>query len=242
MQRVITLLCIGVFLYSAYELSSIFLGYYHNRNVLAEAQDVYYENMDTETKEEGGMRSSFVQLQKLNPDIVGWITVEGTMIDYPILQAKDNDYYLFRNYKKEDTKAGSIFMDYRNDITVPTRHTILYGHRMKDGSMFGNLKNYLQEDFFRENRNLYYDNLYEGYDLEVFSVYTTTTEFYYIQTDFQNDEEYGGFLQRIQQRSLFDAGVSLTPADRIITFSTCDYDLDPTEGRLVVHAKLVERK
>lgn len=123
------------------------------------------------------VRKQFKALQQINQEIVGWITMDDTQINYPIVQAKDNDYYLFRNYKGEDMRAGSIFMDYRNDVKSQNRNTILYGHRMKDGSMFGSLKKMLDEEFFMSHRKLYYDTLFEGYDLEVFSVYTTTTDF-----------------------------------------------------------------
>jgi sortase B len=167
--------------------------------------------------------------------------MDDTQINYPIVQAKDNDYYLFRNYKGEDMRAGSIFMDYRNDVKSQNRNTILYGHRMKDGSMFGSLKKMLDEDFFMSHRKLYYDTLFEGYDLEVFSVYTTTTDFYYIETDFSSDTEYTSFLEKIQEKSLYKTDTKVTESDQIVTLSTCDYALDPEAGRLVVHAKLVKR-
>lgn len=133
-------------------------------------------------------------------------------------------------------------MDYRNDVKSQNRNTILYGHRMKDGSMFGSLKKMLDEEFFMSHRKLYYDTLFEGYDLEVFSVYTTTTDFYYIETDFSSDTEYTSFLEKIQEKSLYKTDTKLTASDQIVTLSTCDYALDPEAGRLVVHAKLVKRQ
>lgn len=113
---------------------------------------------------------------------------------------------------------------------------------MKDGSMFGSLKKMLDEDFFMSHRKLYYDTLFEGYDLEVFSVYTTTTDFYYIETDFSGDTEYTSFLEKIQGKSLYKTDTKLSASDQIVTLSTCDYALDPEAGRLVVHAKLVKRQ
>jgi sortase B len=88
---------------------------------------------------------------------------------------------------------------------------------------------------------LYYDTLFEGYDVEVFSVYTTTTDFYYIETDFGSDEDYASFLEKIKERSLYQTDTKVTADDQILTLSTCDYALDPEAGRLVVHAKLVKR-
>ena len=169
-------LFLGTFFYSVYELGDIFMDYYENRKVMAEAQNIY-EKSDGRAITRREVRKQFKALQQINQEIVGWITMDDTQINYPIVQAKDNDYYLFRNYKGEDMRAGSIFMDYRNDVKSQNRNTILYGHRMKDGSMFGSLKKMLDEEFFMSHRKLYYDTLFEGYDLEVFSVYTTTTDF-----------------------------------------------------------------
>ncbi|CAM4201657.1 sortase [Bacillus manliponensis] len=240
-QRILTISFLGVFFYSVYELSSIFMDYYENQQVMAEVQEIYESSEVEEVASNGEVRTQFQSLQKINPEIVGWITMDNTQIHYPIVQAEDNDYYLYRNYKGEDMRAGSIFMDYRNDVAANNKNTILYGHRMKDGSMFGELKNMLNEEFFNTHRTLYYDTLYEGYDVEIFSVYKTTTDFYYIETDFASDEEYVQFLQTLQEKSLYKTDDSLSETDQIITLSTCDYAMNPTEGRLVVHGKLVKR-
>ena len=93
-----------------YELGGIFMDYYENRKVMAEAQHIYKRSPMEEKSEDGEVRKQFQDLQKINPEIVGWITMDDTQINYPIVQAKDNDYYLFRNYKGEDMRAGSIFI------------------------------------------------------------------------------------------------------------------------------------
>ncbi|MDP7977350.1 class B sortase [Bacillus multifaciens] len=240
-QRLLTIIFLGIFFYSIYELGGIFMDYYENRKVMAEAQAIYHRNEGETNSTEGKIRSQFNSLREINPEIVGWVTVDDTHINYPIVQAKDNDYYLYRNYKKEDMRAGSIFMDYRNQVSSSNQNTILYGHRMKDGSMFGNLKKFLDEDFFKSHPKFYYDTLYEGYDVEVFSIYTTTTDFYYIQTDFANDDEYANFLQNIQEKSLYKSNTTVTADDQIITLSTCDYAVHSTAGRLVLHAKLMKQ-
>ncbi|MDQ0272528.1 class B sortase [Cytobacillus purgationiresistens] len=242
-QRLVTLAALIAFIYAGSKLTIILYGYYDNWRNLSEVQDIYNEVLQEEDEIEAGrIRQQFDPLLKLNEDIVGWITVEDTRIDYPILQADNNSYYLTRNYKRNETRAGSIFMDYRNEVEAEAnKNIILYGHRMKDGSMFGQLKKYLNESFFYEHRNIYYDTLYAGYDLEVFSVYQTTTDFYYIETNFPTDQSFGGFIESLQDKSLHKADVNITEGDRIVTLSTCDYSLDSNEGRLVVHAKLVKR-
>ncbi|WP_368986655.1 class B sortase [Caldifermentibacillus hisashii] len=242
----INLVCLGTLLFSVYRLVPIFYDYYTNRKVLAEIQDVYQANqkekkVDEENKD-GTIRSVFTELLQINKDIVGWIEVPDTLISYPILQSDNNEFYLSKNYRKENSRAGSIFMDYRNDVKNMGKNTILYGHRMKDQSMFAQLNKYLDSAFFERHRMIYFDTLYERYDAEIFSVYTTTTDFYYIETDFSSDQDFLTFIQQVKDRSLYQTAVEIGPTDKIITLSTCDYSYPGNEGRLVVHAKLIKHQ
>ena len=246
-SHLITIVCITVFIYSAYTLYSTFMDYYQNRQVLAEAQEIFYETpnedieLELEELKEGEIRPQFHELQSVNIDIVGWISIEDTQLNYPILQSTNNNDYLNQNYKGENSMAGSVFMDYRIDIKSYSPNTILYGHRMKDGSMFDGLKKFLDKDFFDNHKVVKFDTLYESYDAEIFSVYQTTTEFDYIQTDFTGEEDYGLLLDEIQGKSEYPSNTVLNTDDQIITLSTCDYKLNPETGRLVVHAKLVKK-
>lgn len=242
-SRVIMTICLSVFIYSAYELSIIGFGYYKNRQVLAEVQHVY-KQLEKEENDEGNteIRKQFESLHEINPDIVGWITIDDTKINYPIVQAEDNEFYLTRNYKQENSKAGSIFLDYRNELLEEEKNMILYGHRMKDETMFQQLTKYADQNFFETHSIIYIDTLYAGYDVEVFSVYYTTTDFDYIQTEFTTDEEIEQFFHSIKQKSMYKTDVGLNSEDTIITLSTCDSTLDKDEGRFVVHAKLIKRQ
>ena len=243
-SRAITIGCIAVFIYSAYTLFGIFMGYHQNRQVLAEAQEIYYEFIqeDEEDLKEGEIRPQFIDLQEVNPDIMGWVSIEGTQINYPILQSTTNEAYLNQNYKGDYAAAGSIFMDYRLDIQSDSRNTILYGHRMKDGSMFEGLTKYLDKEFFDNHQVVKFDTLYGSYDAEIFAVYQTTTDFDYIQTDFTSDEEYSLLLDEIRKNSQYHTDIELNSDDQILTLSTCDYVLDPDQGRLVVHAKIIPKE
>jgi len=133
-------------------------------------------------------------------------------------------------------------MDYRNNVEEENRNTIVYGHRMKDDTMFNSLTNYLDEEFFKEHQTINYDTMYGSYDAEVFAAYYTTTDFDYIQTDFDSNEEYAGFLNEVEDKSEIQADFDVNADDQIVTLSTCDYTLDPDEGRLVVHAKIVNKQ
>ncbi|OIJ19058.1 SrtB family sortase [Anaerobacillus alkalidiazotrophicus] len=177
-------------------------------------------------------------LDEVNQDIVGWITIPGTVIDYPVVKGEDNDFYLDRNVNKRKARAGSIFMDFRNSRVNDDIHTILYGHNMKDGSMFKELINFKDEYFFNKFRVIEYHNLYEQTEWEIFSVYVTNTDFYYIETDFSTNSDYQLFLDSIVKRSLFETDIEVMVGDQIMTLSTCDYDFE--DARLVVHAKKVK--
>src|SRR5690625_2573731 len=220
------------------------MDYYNNRKMMSEVQDIDYQldSGDTaQASESNEVRSGFDELLKQNEDVVGWITIEDTQVDYPILHSSDNFDYLKTNYYGDESRAGSIFMDFRNDITSSDLNTIIYGHRMKDGSMFQQLTKFLDQDFFEEHRTFEYDTLYESYEAEIFAVYQTLTDFNYIETDFSSDEAYEKLLADIQEKSLFQTDIEVNADDPIITLSTCDYKLDADNGRLVVHAKLVKK-
>jgi len=247
-SRSITILCLGIFLYAGYGLINIGMEYYQNRQVLSDTQDMFYNgvfaNENTQgqdTRGSGEVRPEFNELLNGNTDVAGWLTVDGTNIDYPILQATDNVTYLDRNYYQHDSIAGSIFLDYRNNVDTLDLNTIIYGHRMKDGSMFQDLINFMDEDFFNKHRTIVLETLYDSYEAEIFAVYNTTTDFNYIETDFSSEEDYANLLTNIKEKSLFDSNIEVDEQDQIITLSTCDYSLDPDEGRLAVHAKLIKK-
>lgn len=260
--KIITYVSAVIFLFSAFQLTRIGYDYANNRTILAHAQDVFERLTETHEDEDvaylneretvralGGealddwnrVRPQFESLYALNEEIVGWIKVDGTPIDYPVLQGVDNDYYLYRNYKGQQSNAGSIFMDFRNDVKrASDKNTVLYGHRMKDETMFYTLTRFMDETFFNENRQIQWDTAYDTLDAEIFAVYQTTTDVDYIATDFETEADYAALLETIKEQSIFDSPIDVTTDDRMLTLSTCDYTLDPTEGRFVVHAKLIE--
>jgi len=240
----ITITCLAVFVYAAHGLIDILLDYYQNRKVINNVQDIYYQDDDSQASEsrgEKGIRSGFDELMKVNKNVVGWITIEDTQIDYPILQTDNNIDFVTQNFYGEESIAGSIFMDYRNDVTMEDNNIIVYGHRMKDGSMFQHLTKYLEKDFFDSHRTFTFDTLYESYEAEIFAVYPTMIDFNYIQTDFSSEGEFENLIQEIQNKSTYETDVDINADDQILTLSTCEYTLDPEDSRLVVHAKLTKK-
>ena len=191
-----------------------------------------YINNEDDTGEDG-IGNIFID----NEDYRGWLNVENTNIDYPILQSYDNQYYLDKDINGEYLMSGSIFMNYLND-GFNDENTVLFGHNMRNGTMFAQLKKYKDRDFFYENNNINIE-LSNGEILkyEVFSVYVTDIEDNYIQTKFDNVYEYKEFLERIKNKSIYESEIELCEDDQIITLSTCSFEFD--DARLVVHGKLI---
>lgn len=253
-SKIVITLSIAVFVYAAYGLLDIFFDYYQNRKELAMAKELYEasvssehpirEDQENRKKEEKlQVRSTFHDLLEENEDTVGWLKIADTNVDYPILQSDNNTDYLTKSFSGEESITGSIFMDYRNDITdEEERNFIIYGHRVKDGSMFEDLTKFLDEDFFKDHQTFTFETLYNEYEAEIFAVYNTLIDFNYIETDFSSDEDFEQLVSQMQEKSTYNTDVDVQADDQIVTLSTCEYTLDPVDSRLVIHAKLTKRK
>lgn len=178
-----------------------------------------------------------------NSDFAGWITIEGTKVDYPVMLTKtDADYYLTRNFNGQSDINGTLFMDARTDLGPRSTNIIVYGHNMKSGEMFGGLKKYLDENYWLEHKKISFDTIYEKGTYEIFAVclaqvqYRDTTGFRYydfIQAD--SEEEFQEFLDNIEQLSVFTATEMPTYGDELLTLSTCNNYVE--DGRLFLVAK-----
>ena len=190
------------------------------------------EKKEDEQRLEDGTLASFKSIRELNSDVVGWINIPNTLIDYPVVQAKDNSYYLSHNVNKNRSQSGCPFLDYRNSVKPDstTRNFIIYGHHRRNGTMFSQLKNYNDPKFYKENPVLRFDTIYERSEWIIFSNFRATTlwstgkPFNYIQTEFKNDEEFLKFVGEIKKRSLITTPVDVKADDRILLLSTCSYE------------------
>ena len=183
-----------------------------------------------------------VDIQKLkekNGDTIGWINVNNTNINYPYVQSSDNNYYLNHSYDKTYNDAGWVFLDYRNNSALTDKNNIIYAHSRLDKTMFGSLSKTLKSDWYtnKDNHIIRLSTETENTLWQIFSVYKTPVESYYITTNFATDEEYENFLNTIKNRSLYNFNTTLTKEDRVLTLSTCYSDTE----RTVVHAKLIKR-
>ncbi|MDD6194520.1 MAG: class B sortase [Lachnospiraceae bacterium] len=185
----------------------------------------------------------YESLLQQNPDMVGWIKIDGTDIDLPVVQ-RDNTYYLDHSFEGKENANGCIFVDDRCDIVNPTTNTIVYGHNMKSGMMFGGLKQYLQEGYLDAHKMIQFSTIYEHRQYEIVAVGLSKVQYqddnsyrYYDFIDAQSDEDFKEFVDNINQLAVFgDAGV-LTKSDKIITLSTCNSYTE--DGRLFVVAKQI---
>ena len=203
------------------------------------------EKEEEEQRLENGVLASFENIIKQNSDVVGWINVPGTPIDYPVVQTSNNSFYLNHNINKESNSSGCPFLDYRNIVGMNTlsRCSLIYGHHRRNGTMFAKLKNYNDIDFYKQNPVIRYDTIYNRYEWVVFANFRTTANtatgvpFNYIRTSFESDEDYTKFIADIRKRSLIDTPVDVTAQDHILLLSTCSYE--KANWRMIIAARKV---
>ena len=183
----------------------------------------------------------FNSLKNDNPDTVGWIFVGGTNINYPVVQAGNNEYYLNHSFNEKYNDGGWIFMDYRNNNQNFDKNTIIYGHSRYDKSMFGSLRNIINNNWFNDTTNhiIKFSTPKENTLWQVFSVYTIEEEAYYLTTNFKNDKLYNNWLNTMLERSKFNFNTNINTNDKILTLSSC-YTSDGI--RVVLHAKLIKKE
>lgn len=190
------------------------------------------------------MLDKFRELYEMNNELVGWVSVEGMAIDFPVMQCKDDDYYLKHDFFKKEDKHGVPYVRERADVDTPGTNFVIYGHNMSDGSMFESLERYREENFYREHPLISFDTLYEERTYEIVAVFLSKIYsegddvFKYYQFDQANTEgEFCYFYENIKELALYDTGVTAEFGDNFLTLSTCSYHTQ--DGRLAVVAKQV---
>ena len=182
---------------------------------------------------------NFDNLKKINSDVVGWIKVNGTNINYPFVQSKDNKYYLTHSFSKSYNNAGLVFLDYRNN-NINNRNTIIYAHGRTDKTMFGTLRKVLNNGWINNTNNyvIKISTEKENSLWQIFSIYHIPTTNDYLQTEFKDEREYQRFLNILKNRSNHNFNTSITSNDTILTLSTCYNDSE----KMVVNAKLIKKQ
>ena len=191
-----------------------------------------------EPEEENALTFDFDLLRETMPDVVGWITIEGTQIDYPIVQGTDNDYYLHHLPDGESNAAGSIMMDCACDGVFGNELNILHGHHMRNDSMFGGLDFYKEEAYYLEHPTIQLYTPDGDYEVAIFAACTLDGEAFGYPTEFSSDSAFEKFIDKCRSRSSFTTDIEVSRGDRLLLLSTCSYSYE-TE-RMIVLGKIIE--
>lgn len=231
LKNFISLVLVAIMLVSGYKITSTILDYKKANDTYTEIQENYSPDA-----EEGFMESD---LKNINPDYRLWIFVENTNINYPVVSYGDNDYYLYRDFLGEDSRSGTLFMDYRNNFEED-ESTVIYGHNMKNKTMFNNLELFKEKDFWNKDSTIHiYRGDYE-YVYKPFSIFVAKPEFDYVKVDFDGENDFKKYMNTVKSNSTFwSTEYAPKYKDKILTLSTCSYEFD--DARTVLEAKLIEK-
>ncbi|MDU4912113.1 class B sortase [Clostridium baratii] len=224
MKKIINIVLIVAIIFSLYKVISKVMDYKESENTYEKIQEV--KNNNDKFSEE---------LIKINEDYKMWIEVPNTNIDYPVVQGKDNDFYLNHDFNKKESSSGAIFVDYKNNIDKD-KNIIIYGHNMRNKSMFQNIMKFKDEAFWKENKKIIVTIDGKRYEYEIFSSYISNAKDVDLKINFENDDEYLKYIDDIKKKSIFHRDVDIKSDDRIITLSTCSYEED--DNRVIIHGKL----
>ncbi|MDY3909584.1 MAG: class B sortase [Eubacterium sp.] len=248
--NIVIIICILIFLGSGLYLLRYFLSARQTENELDELIRLKTESLEQEddgdeirTPEGKKILKKYKKLYKKNSDLVGWITVKGTPIDYPVMQTKENpEYYLHCNYRKEYDVNGLPFLDALCEIEDRESNLMIYGHHMKSGLMFAHLVDYESEEFYDKHPVIQFDTLYEECEYEVIAafysqVYKKDEDVfkYYNWPGHLTEKQYMQYVKNVKKLSLYDTGLTPEYGNQLITLVTCAYQTE--DGRFVVVAK-----
>lgn len=246
LKTIILLLLVVIFIFG---ISYIIYYFYNsskekqvNENILNEVSIDKAQITDTNTER----MLQIKELQKENQEIMGWLEIEDTNINYPICQTNNNDFYLTHNYKKEKASTGSLFLDKDFDMVNGSSNYLIYGHRNKQGLMFEDLMKYAKEDFYKKHTKIKFTTLKEDVDYEIMSVFYSRVYYqdeknvfrYYYFVNAENENEYNNYVEQCKKVSIYDTGITAEYGEQLLTLSTCEYSQE--DGRFVVVAKKVE--
>jgi len=211
--------------------------------VPVETQSPYVQIQDPKTGETISVLREYEAVYLMNTDMVGWMRIDDTKVNYPVMQTPDRtDYYLKRNFEKEYSAHGCLYVREVCNVERPSDNLTIYGHKMKDGSMFAPLFDYKEKSFWENHKTIQFDTVTEHHTYEIFSVFITTASVgqgfpYHEFVDAADAAQFDDYVATCKQLALYDTGITPQYGDKLITLSTCEYSR--VNGRLVVVAKRV---
>lgn len=242
-SNILLLICMIVFCLSAYQLTRYLTEAKRGEQEYKELSSAVTlptasENEGKDNKKkENPPKVDFDKLEKINPDVIGWIIIEGTVINYPIVQGDNNEFYLTETFHHESNKTGAIFLDVGNKKDFTSDNSILYGHNLKTGKMFGSLAFYEDWDYWEDHPFIWILTREKSMKYQIFSSYRTEAANSVYTLDFTSKEEFDTYLKNAQESGYYDTGVEVGSEDAILTLSTCVSQSE--DGRRVVQAKKI---
>ena len=245
----IMLILMGVFVYSLYNVYTIYSEYNESdktyEELVGDISEQESEEVDAtqekkEEQSEVNLKIDFAKLQKVNKDVIGWIYNPGTVINYPVVQGKDNSYYLKHLINGKENPSGTPFLDYHMKPDFSDKNMFIYAHHMKNGSMFSSITEYKDMAYYNKHKNMYLITPDKKYRLEVFSAYITKATSDTYMRGFKANDKFQKYIDYITELSLIKTGIEVTKDDTIVSLSTCTYEYK--NARFVVHTKRVEIK
>ena len=228
-KTLINLILISIIIFSSYNIYIKLSEYKKADNVCKNIKKI---NQSTDKNKDD-------ELSAINSEYKFWLKVDNTNIDYPVVQSKDNDFYLTHDFNKNPLASGSIFMDYRNNFEKDNS-IIVYGHNMKNKTMFAQLTKFKDKNFFNENNLIKVEYKNNTYIYEVFSVYTADLNNEdYLKVDFKDENDYKKYINYIKDKSLYKKDLELNSNDNLITLYTCSYEFE--NARTIIHGKLISQ-
>jgi len=232
------ILFLSVFIYSIYNIIDWYVAGKKNEKIINDINDAIIEEEIEEeiVDEDTSLTVDFEILKEKNSEAVGFIKVNGTKIEYSVVKHKDNFYYLTHSFDRSYNKYGWIFANFENKFDGTDKNITLFGHNMRNGSMFGTLKNVLTEEWQsnEDNHKVLFITEEGKFIYQVFSTYKIYKEEYFATSNFKDDSEFLTFINKIKKRSNKDYNVEVTEDDQILTLSTCHSN---NNYRVVLHAK-----
>lgn len=235
-----------VFLFSAYKLFGIIMFYNEGNQEYSALEElaIFSPEVDTDTDEELGYEYYYIDFEELlsiNSDTIGWIRFDQPeIINYPIVQTTDNSTYLTKTFQSTDNNYGTLFVDVKNGGTFDDANTIIYGHNMKNGSMFGSLDSYQDEEYYLENPYFYIytpDGKASKYQVCAVEIVSALSDRYTLT--FASDEDYQAYIDSMFSSDYYDTGAVVDTTSKLVTLSTCTSDDD---SRLIIQGVKIEEK
>lgn len=236
--NILTVICAAVLLFALYQLGSWYLGARSEQNEIQDLRDQLPEQ--TEAEETRTPYEAYAPLYDANPDMVGWLSIEGTNIDYPVMYTPDDpEKYLHLNFEGEYASCGLLFTAANASFSPRSDNITIYGHNMHDGSMFHDLKNYRYKDYWLEHETVEFDTRWEYGTYQIFAAILTDVNSaeswdYYNFAEAASAEDFDAFVAVCKDKALYDTGITPQYGDELLLLSTCDYYTE--NGRMLVVA------